>query len=128
MADHETGLREDVVLRDPSLDVHIRGEWDQVGGIDGPADGHQHPCRQAGDGIECGTKYRAGLRQMSKHAPEGDVDQRPVVVRPPIGQRSGGFVLDPRLGDSDLYLRDAQAIRRGRRRVLARLPYDKQRL
>lgn len=75
VADHETGSREDIVLRHPSLDVHLWGEWDEVGGIDAPADRHQHACRQVGDGIECGTKDRAGLWQMPKHASESHIDQ-----------------------------------------------------
>ncbi|MGB8878133.1 MAG: hypothetical protein WCD11_17550 [Solirubrobacteraceae bacterium] len=46
----------------------------------------------------------------------------------PVRDLIEDFMLDPRLGDPDLYLRDAQAMRRDRRRVLARLPHNQQRL
>ena len=176
MADHETGLREDITLRDPALDVDVERRWEQVGGIDDPADGHQHACRQPGYRIKCGAKDRASLAQVSEHAPEGDVDQRPAIARPPVRQRSDGsrpiaeaagvgplrrverggeggevrcrtdgagntwtvtlecvrdlveyVLLDPRLGDADLHLRDTQAVGRDGRRVLARLAHNEAR-
>ena len=88
VADQGVGVGEDVGLRDPARDVHVRRHGPQRGRVLVAADGHEQADRQHRQGVDrVAVELRVGADRRHDRA-EGEVDQRPVVVAPPVRQRA----------------------------------------
>ena len=90
MADHRGRVGQYVLLVDPLLDVGVRRERPELARAGQGPDGQQHPDRHAGQ-LAQHLAVQAGeaLRPWHLRA-ERDVDQRPAVPAPGVGEPPTG--------------------------------------
>jgi hypothetical protein len=88
VADDHVGVSRDVVVRDPGLDVDVRRHLTEFGEVPiGVADGEQDPDLERGQRLDRRAIEGRVVRQMGagRDRAEGEIDERTVVARPPVG-------------------------------------------